>query len=58
MATAPLLNMEIEGVVARIQSAANEPTVKRLVAVVENLFPLSIPVNGFRCFAPETGRIS
>jgi hypothetical protein len=40
LVTAPFLNVQIEGVVTRIQFAADEPTVERLVAVVEDPFPL------------------
>src|SRR6185369_4258082 len=52
-----LFDVEVEGVVASVHLAAGEPAIKRLPALVQHTFPLLVPVDCFRGFAPETGRI-
>ena len=52
-----LFNVQVEGVVTRVYLAAGEPAIKRRAAVVEYLFPPLVPVDCFRCLAPETDRI-
>src|SRR5512134_1769358 len=49
--------MAIQSVVAGIDDAALEPSVEGLVRVVQDLVPFLIPVNRFRCFAPEPLRV-
>jgi len=52
-----LFNVKVEGVVTGVHFAANEPAIERLAAVVEHLVPFLVPVDCFRGFAPETGRV-
>ena len=57
MIATALFNVKVEGVVTGVHFAANEPAIERLAAVVEHLVPFLVPVDCFRGFAPETGRV-
>ena len=53
LVAAAVLDMQVEGVVAGVALGADEPAIEGLVAVVEDLVPLLVPVDCFRGLAPE-----
>ena len=49
-----ICDVPVDGVIARIDFRAGEPSVERLIRVVEDLLPLLVPMDFFSCFGPKT----
>src|SRR5438128_484105 len=49
-----ICDVPVDGVIARIDFRAGEPSVERLIRVVEDLLPLLVPMDFFGCFGPKT----
>ena len=47
-------DVPVDGVIARIDFRAGEPSVERFIRVVDDLLPLLVPMDFFSCFGPKT----